>query len=708
MEMSRRAIERSFPFEELNRVAALESWRKEIHRPLSHVHKWWATRLGSVFRAILLGSIIDEDEDTWKRFYQQNDFRKTVVLDPFMGSGTTVVEALKLGCRVIGSDINPVSYFLVREALRPIEPERLTAAFERLEKRVRPCLQPLYTSLYDGQKADLLYAFWVKLITCPDCGNQTRLFPNWIFAANAYPSRKPASRCLCPSCGELLFVSHGDTKAKCCFCAHSFNPQVGPARRTSFYCEHCNHEHPIAATYRLIPDPPEHQMYALMLLLPDGRKVYKRPSEEDHQVYTEACRKLRAARIRYPKDKIPPGVNTNQARGYNYLHWHQMFNGRQLFGLGTILRQILKEPNEDVRRQFVLLFSGTLEFNNMFCSFKGEGTGAVRHLFSHHILKPERTPLENNPWGTDKSSGSFSTLFHRRLLSARAYAAHPFEIKASRRNGRDVGDKVFGISRSIQPEVANSAKELLSDRAHAYIHCGDSSKLPIPNGSIDLVVTDPPYFDNVHYSELADFFYSWLRLALEKTDKAFSKASTRSDDEVQGTCPDEFARMLGGVFTEGVRALKPNGLLVFTFHHSRDDAWIAVRSAIQAAGLEVITTHPIKAEMSVATPKNQAKEPIDLDNVIVCRRAGEISNGAPPTVQDALKRALSIIQRFNQDSTMLSKGDIRVILMGEFLRVSTFPGNDGNLSEFTGSIDTLHANQGVAPKRHEQQLLFAD
>ena len=62
-----------------------------------------------------------------------------------------------------------------------------------------------------------------------------------------------------------------------------------------------------------------------------------------------------------------------------------------------------------------------LEFNNLFASYKGEGTGAVRHMFSHHILKPERTPIEANVWGTPKSSGSFSNLFRSRLLRAIEY-----------------------------------------------------------------------------------------------------------------------------------------------------------------------------------------------------------------------------------------------------------------------------------------------
>ena len=64
----------------------------------------------------------------------------------------------------------------------------------------------------------------------------------------------------------------------------------------------------------------------------------------------------------------------------------------------------------------------------MFCSFKGEGTGAVRHMFSNHILKPERAPLENSVWGTHKGSGTFSSLFKSRLLRAKHYLDEPFEI----------------------------------------------------------------------------------------------------------------------------------------------------------------------------------------------------------------------------------------------------------------------------------------
>src|SRR5258705_126719 len=133
------ALEVGLPIEQLHALAELESWRKEINRPIYHVHKWWANRLGSVFRAIVLAGNLGPDADVWEELYRPGHaFRDRVVLDPFMGSGTTVGEALKLGCRAVGVDINPVSYFQVRKALEPVSEKALLVGFGRLEQEAAP------------------------------------------------------------------------------------------------------------------------------------------------------------------------------------------------------------------------------------------------------------------------------------------------------------------------------------------------------------------------------------------------------------------------------------------------------------------------------------------------------------------------------------------------------------------------------------------
>jgi putative DNA methylase len=654
--------------EELYHVAEMESWRKEIMRPIYHVHKWWATRLGSVFRAILISALTEDTKRVWDLFYKKNDFGDVIVLDPLMGSGTTLGEALKIGCRVVGCDINPVSYFIVRTMLKPVKVEDLEEAYSRLEKNVKPKITRYYKSRYDGYEADVLYVFWVKLIECPNCHKQSRLFNDYVFSSHAYPSKNPLARCVCPSCGEIMECHINEKRVICSSCGNRFNPHHGPAKRTTFVCENCGKEHNILESYRASSLPPEHQMFALMLLLPDGRKVYKRPDDSDHALYAEAVSNLSECEGEYPTDPILPGYNADQARAYNYLYWYQLFNGRQLYCLTTLFKEIIKEPNDTVRDNLLLLFSGCLEYNNMFCSFKGEGTGAVRPIYYHHILKPEREPLENNVWGTEKSSGSFSTMFRRRLIRAREYCSNPFEIRVVSKGGKARTEKVFGINNPLNVRLANSFEDIIAKKADAFIITGSSTSLPLPDGRVNLVVTDPPFFNNVHYSELADFFYCWLRKALYNEDPAFNKATTRDPEEIQGTDVDRFSSSLTKVFKECRRVLSPDGRLIFTFHHSTIEAWVAILRAILDSGFEVVNAFPVKAEMSVAVPKTQEKEPINMDAVIVCKPRTEEARRPVFSIKHIEQDSRKIIQRYNRSGIYLSKGDIKITVMSQLVK----------------------------------------
>jgi putative DNA methylase len=651
-----------FDFEFLSRLAERESWRKDIHRPIYHLHKWWAKRLGSVFRGILLGSLLAEDKDLSDSFYSLHDFSNVKVFDPFMGAGTTIGEAHKIGLTSFGRDINPVAVEAVRVALGPMNKEKIDREFEKLSKTVGEKIRKLYGSTDSkGEPCDVLYYFWVMQAECPECTDPVDLFSSWTIARNAYPDRKPEVQLLCPGCGKIFSSINGLKGVSCPSCKSNFEPDSGNAKGPKAICPHCRH------TFQIISvmgkeKKPSFRLYGKLILAQDGKKEYLKVSEEDLAVFEKISRQLSkeldGGEIILPELVLEDGCNTKQAISYGFKSWRDFFNERQLLGLGWLHKAIADIEDEAVRDLFLLAFSGALEFNNMFASYKGEGTGAVRHMFAHHILKPERTPIEANIWGTPKSSGSFSNLFRSRIDRAILYRRQPVEVNG--KNG--AAGKVCSPPFSGEVQMEWSDTNFSLDRK-IYLSCGDSSESNLPSKSIDLIVTDPPFFDNVNYSELADFFYAWQRLI----PRGFigSRASTRSSDEVQDSDAIDFSEKLQAVFSECVRVLKDDGLLVFTYHHSRDEGWLAVANAILNAGFGVVNAHPVRSEMSVATPKSQANEPIQLDIVIVCRkRDGSAKRQSP---ESALRKAQRKISRLESAGFKLSQNDKKIIMYGQLL-----------------------------------------
>jgi putative DNA methylase len=674
----RKAIERSFPFVEISEIAERESWRKDVYQPVYYIHKWWARRLSCVFRAIVLGAcapaegVTDRGSDgILELFYKPVQFRDMLIYDPFMGSGTTVGEAHKLGCRVMGRDINQVSYFIVENALSTHDISEVRRTFKAIERDVSHRIKAYYKAQTKHHGlVDVLYYFWVKFVPCPCCGAQVDLFNSRIFAKHARPGRHPEAKSLCPACGAINSIVIYQTEVKCDQCGTSYNPQEGSTGKTKAMCPDCQCTFPIIEAIRSLDHPPHHRMYAKVILTPDGDKEYLPIDEYDQALYREASAELLAGHFAYPQVAIEPGYNTDQVLNYNYTHWHQMFNDRQLLCSSILSERIRNIEKDSLRALFACLLSGCLEFNSMFCSFKGEGTGAVRHTFSHHILKPERTPLEANLWGTPESSGAFSTLFERRILRAIEYKDNPFELQLSDRvNGKRQSRKVFNINRKMGGEIALTYDDFQRDDFDIYLSCGSSSQTDIEDGIVDAVITDPPFFDNVHYSQLADFFYVWMREMMGR-EGVFQVESTRSKEEVQQTDPRRFTDNLVAVFRDCHRVLKDDGLVIFTYHHSRPEGWSAILEATLKAGFYIEATHPVKSEMSVAIPKQQAKSPIDIDIIIVGRKLALIEpfpEVPADLFSECVEETNEIVEAFNRSNRKLSRSDITVLMMARLI-----------------------------------------
>lgn len=623
-------IEHTFPTTPLGELARLESYNKHYYRPANYVHKWWARRLGSVFRTILLALFSDEN-DIWSKYYEHSDFDGKIVVDPFVGGGTTIVEALRLGCKAVGSDLNPVAWWTTKQAITPISPKRLDKAFNHVQSQVQQTIQDLYqTACPDcSETVPIVYVLWVKLAPCVDCGEFTPLQPDYILR---YENRREAI-VLCPTCShifgpELVRLSDSSVPlVQCPRCDHQFDPSASPVHNSTFSCQSCEHEQTVLDATQTAQQILSERMFALRYACPTCGDGFKEPSEEDKAAFQSCVEYFDTHRddLLFPRQSIMSGLKTDDLLRHEYRYWHELFNERQLIAIDSLLRAILSVDDKEAREMLLTLFSSTLEFNNMFCSYKGGAPsrpGAVRHIFSHHAFVLPHQPLENNLWGVNNSSGSFSALY-RRLRRSREFAQEPEERVVV--DGK-VAEKVQVHGEEIAARFADTFSQLQSDdnQTNALLLCRDSSHLPIPDNSVDAVVTDPPYFDNVQYAELADFFYVWLRLALKDVYEEFAGTLTpKSSEVVKNTrrAKDSQSYQLGlrSVFEESYRILNDDGFLVFTFHHKQSDAWETVLQSVLDAGFYVRATYPVFAEMSRSIHiYNQ--EAMEYDAIIVCKK----------------------------------------------------------------------------------------
>lgn len=660
------ALEVDFPAAVLSRLAERESWRKEVQRPATHTHKWWAQRLGTVFRGLLAAATTETAGEALKT-YRTGDLTGLTVLDPFAGSGTTLVEAVKLGARAVGVDINPVATLVQRQGVAGWDLERLHELFAQVEAQVRAEIERLHTAV-DGRP--VLYYFWVAQANCMRCDDVVDLFSSRLVARDHTPGRRHRGRALCPHCGAFSEVASSAAETSCTDCGETFL-MAGAVRGATMTCHRGHLQRVVDA---LADVPPRHRLYGTLVLGADGRREYRRATVHDDCLVAEAERLLAAHRHRLvlPSGELEDGHNTRQVMRWGYRRWEQLFNARQLYSLGLLGAAVRDLPHCPEREALAALFSGTLEFNNLLCSYKGEGTGAVRHAFAHHVLRPERVPLEAHPWGTPASSGSFSTLFASRLLRAHAYKAQPHDLVPGRGRYGGTPARITGASRPLGG-LSDALDAFLEAPTGAHARWGDGARTGLPDGSVDLVLTDPPFMDNVHYSELADFFHAWLRQLRPWPGYPTDLPTTRTEGEVQSADPADFEAELTRVWQEAARVLRPGGLLVFTFHQARIEGWLALVRSLRVAGFAVTAVQPIKGEMSTSVVKAGATEPSNLDSVLVCRHADGYLPAGPTTPTQAASAAGGRLERLAEAGIRVGPTDVVSVVRGSVLALHTRP-----------------------------------
>ncbi len=238
-------------------------------------------------------------------------------------------------------------------------------------------------------------------------------------------------------------------------------------------------------------------------------RLYKTPDADDLQKLEAIQSELEKNRDRLviPKQKILPGDSSVRWRTHNYEYYFEVFNARQLLAFNYLIEGIKAIPDEDYQNAFITAFSNSLEYNNMMTPYNFPHR-KLHHLFNYHAMPLTTTPVENSVWGAgDEGAGTFVNCFNR-YLAAKKYCQNPFD-KFKDKSGRI---QTIYSQEVISAQIVNSFSDLQKTSKGALLLCGDSAHLEqVPDKSVDFVITDPPYYDSIHYSELSNFFYVWLK-----------------------------------------------------------------------------------------------------------------------------------------------------------------------------------------------------
>lgn len=664
-------IEREFPVENLTPIVNAEVNSK---RPIYQIHKWWARRLSSVFRMILLAATAppsEKSEDLWRKYLTDTSLDGKLILDGTMGGGTTVLESLRLKAKVVGVDINPVAWFVTKKEVEPFDLQKVEESYKQLELTVGEEIRALYrTECLKGHPSEIMYALWHKVVRCRHCQRTINIVTEWLVSEKKVKAirrvrgrkRKVSKKQLvicCPKCETIFRKSHEIRRFTKCpnpGCKETFNPRKGTSRRGVIECRECGHKETMSDAVQRNAGRLDFRLFCIEYFCEKCKeRGYKSPSSKDLRSYRQASEAFRnvSDHLEIPRESIPVSSKEPRPRNHGYDYFHQLFNDRQLLSLSKLLDAIRQIEDKNSREYLLLAFSACLETNNVFCSYetRWQKCGA---MFSYPGYRAVDRYAENNVWGTKFGRGTF----------ARSYLK---VVRAKKTNGSETN--VYGVAPPSArfTRVARNFSELKSER-NALVECGNSESLEfVPEHSVDLVATDPPYFDTLNYSRLADFFYVWLRIALKDQYDVFEPHSSARDREVVmvGTTVkkrDQFVDTLSQIFVEYSRVLKQQGLLVFTFHHTKEWAWQDLLKVIQAGGFTIVACHFMRSEGRTGLRKSGH---ISYDACFVCRKSEEVSKKDDPGA--VVKKSNDWVARLSRSGNGLEKSDVYSIVMGNAL-----------------------------------------
>ena len=543
-----------------------------------------------------------------------------VVLDPMAGGGSIPFEALRFGFNAVANELNPVASFVIRGTLS--HPAQFGPGLSqdiakwgsiwagRVEKRTR--------HLFPRELDESIQAYiFARTVACPETGKPVPLVPNWWLRRGPDPV---AVRLLTD--GDSDDFEFQLVRGDC----NDFDAADGTVNRGKGRSPWTGAT--IESDYiktEAQADRMGARMMAIAIKTGHGSD-FRLPMPKDLDAVAVAEREMSATRDPWrraniiPDEAFPDVATDMRPHYYGMSEWWKFFSSRQLLVLGTAvdeLRNLEAEIHSSIERDraaavisyLAMALDKAADRNALLATWIHQ-RGVIGHVFQRHDF--------SFTWSFAEFDGAHNLL--------------PWSVG-------QVVDAYKGIAELIEPSrlaLFPAHPERTSDLVH--LERGDAASLSFSDSTVHAVVVDPPYYDNVQYAELSDFFYVWEKRTVghlypklfgtELTDKSTEAVANPARFEAldkkhaKDLAKADYERKMTRVFAEANRVLREDGVLTVMFTHKKVEAWDTLGQSLIEAGFEIESSWPVHTEFEHSL--HQAKKAAAASTILlVCRKRTE-------------------------------------------------------------------------------------
>jgi adenine-specific DNA methylase len=326
---------------------------------------------------------------------------------------------------------------------------------------------------------------------------------------------------------------------------------------------------------------------------------------DDHVHFDQPTASEREAAVEAPQarppleETIPDGLETGILRRAGFTRWLDVMPPRQLLTLLAAADVVdTLDVSEPVRARLRLALCGAVEMAGYLSRWDRYYPKAFEAM-ANHRFPALGLACETNLLG-GRGRGTIPRRFAASVAAARWSSEHLDVPHAAR--------------------MRNAAHRRGRLGAGPLVVCGSSERQLPAAETVDLVITDPPYFDDVQYAELASLLLAWARaLGVVPATVELDLRAEAVVNHTRGSGAEEYRSLLTRVFTETARTLKADGRVLITFHNTDIRAWWALASALASASLGVVATAVSEAENATDHPKRNRRS-FTKDLVLECAR----------------------------------------------------------------------------------------